>query len=226
MAEKKRRKQRVRLNPAIVESGRAVEKKMQSALAARVIDEINAELTPLMLKARKRNQKRRRQTLLRDVLFSRRDPYVYTGAGHDEMVYDLRMVGLNLEEITHILRISRSTLFEWIDRFPSFSEAWYRGGVDADAVIAKKLFIRAKGFRRHGEKVSFGPDGSVRRAKVVDYYPPDTTAAMFWLTNRQGSRWKSRTSTELSGVDGEPLQPPTIEFVGVVAAERPPDIEG
>nr|WP_274537699.1 DUF2824 family protein [Escherichia coli] len=34
------------------------------------------------------------------------------------------------------------------------------------------------------------------------YYPPDTTAAIFWLKNRQKDKWRDKVDHELTGKDG------------------------
>ncbi len=49
----------------------------------------------------------------------------------------------------------------------------------ADAEVVQSLFRRATGFRL---------------GKM--YYPPDTTAAIFWLKNRQPDRWRDVQRTE------------------------------
>jgi hypothetical protein len=55
------------------------------------------------------------------------------------------------------------------------------------------------------------------RAEYTEHYPPDTAAGIFWLTNRQKHLWKQRQSNELTGVDGQPLTPPSITINGVVS---------
>ncbi|MEN6431066.1 MAG: hypothetical protein ABFC80_09550 [Coriobacteriales bacterium] len=44
-------------------------------------------------------------------------------------------------------------------------------------------------------------DGDV----VETYYPPDTTAGIFWLCNRRPERWRHVQRVEHSGPDGEAL---------------------
>ncbi|EFB1429709.1 terminase, partial [Escherichia coli] len=38
------------------------------------------------------------------------------------------------------------------------------------------------------------------------YYPPDTTAAIFWLKNRQKDKWRDKVDHELTGKDGGAIQ--------------------
>lgn len=66
----------------------------------------------------------------------------------------------------------------------------------ADDAVEAKLFRRACGYAERKtvweEKVT--KDGEVVRLKkqVLVTQPPDTTAAMFWLTNRRAEQWKYR----------------------------------
>jgi hypothetical protein len=48
----------------------------------------------------------------------------------------------------------------------------------------------------------------------VEHYPPDTTAAVFWLKNRQPDKWRDKTISEVSGPNGNP-----IEIADVTARE-------
>jgi hypothetical protein len=36
----------------------------------------------------------------------------------------------------------------------------------------------------------------VIRAGIVEHYPPDTTACIFWLKNRQPQRWRDRVEVQ------------------------------
>lgn len=40
----------------------------------------------------------------------------------------------------------------------------------------------------------------------LKYYPPDTTAAIFWLKNRQKDKWRDKVDHELTGKDGGAIQ--------------------
>jgi hypothetical protein len=48
--------------------------------------------------------------------------------------------------------------------------------------------------------------GEIVQTPIRKIYPPDTTAGIFWLKNRQKAQWRDRIDTELSGKDGGPIQ--------------------
>ncbi len=39
----------------------------------------------------------------------------------------------------------------------------------------------------------------VEQVPYVEHYAPDTTAAIFWLKNRQPAQWRDKIEAELSG---------------------------
>jgi hypothetical protein len=147
-------------------------------------------------------------------------PPGYLGEVHDRMAEDLRMAGCSVEQIATAMGMgSIQVLYRWLEEKPTFCEAWFRGGDYADAQVARKVFQRACGYKHEAVKI-LSVAGEVQVVPYVEHYPPDTAAAVFWLTNRKPKAWKQRNSTELTGPDGEPLTPPSIEVVAVAAPKR------
>ena len=114
----------------------------------------------------------------------------------------LSKLGCTDKEISTYFNVALSTLNKWKVEFSEFSEAIKRGRLTADAEVAHKLFDRAVGaivFKQqaiklkdtiydNGKKIS-----ETERVEIVDLSfeePPDTAALIFWLTNRQRSKWR------------------------------------
>jgi hypothetical protein len=53
--------------------------------------------------------------------------------------------------------------------------------------------------------------GKIIRVRTVEHYPPDTTACIFWLKNRQPEIWRDK-------VEGQHLH--TFNFTGVMPSEE------
>ena len=70
----------------------------------------------------------------------------------------------------------------------------------ADAAIAESLFNRARGYTHEATKI-FMPAGSEAPvyAPYVKHYPPDTNAALAWLSRRQPNMWKDRQEVNVTG---------------------------
>lgn len=172
-------------------------------------------------RADKEEKKVARRALQRNIAEAKRlgRPSVYE-PGMDALVYEMRMLGLKVSQIASLIGIGESVLYEWGESHPTFADAWFRGGEGADAEISRAMFHRAKGYSHLAEKIQFDKEGNELRAVYVEHFPPDVSAAEFWLVNRQREHWKRRSSVELSGPDGAPLSPPTVTVTGVVVAPR------
>src|SRR5690606_25933325 len=75
--------------------------------------------------------------------------------------------------------------------FPEFSESLKKGKDEADALVASSLFRRALGYNHPDTDIKMFR-GKIITTKVTKYYPPDTTAAIFWLKNRQPEKWRDK----------------------------------
>lgn len=128
-----------------------------------------------------------------------RDEYV-------DQVYRLALLGLTDAEIASYFDVEERTIHNWDDAHPAFFHSRKAGKVDADGKVAEKLYHRALGYSHEAVKI-FMPAGATEPvyASYTEHYAPDTQAASLWLSNRQGGRWKLRSSQEHSGPDGGPI---------------------
>lgn len=115
-----------------------------------------------------------------------------------KQVYKLSLLGATDKELANFLEIQESTLNDWKLDYPEFSESIKSGKEEADAVVADRLFKRATGYE-HPEIDIKMFQGEIIKTDLIKHYPPDTTAAIFWLKNRQKDKWREKTETEHSG---------------------------
>lgn len=105
-------------------------------------------------------------------------------------VMRLSVAALTDEQMAIALDIAVSTLYEWKNKYPEFSEALKKGKESADRRVEHSLFERATGYE-HPEIKYFAHEGIVTDERIVTkHYPPDTTAAIFWLKNRKPDEWR------------------------------------
>lgn len=107
-------------------------------------------------------------------------------------------LGATDRELADFFEKAESTISLWKTAHPEFSEALKRGKAVADMEVADRLYQRALGYSHASEKV-FLFEGQVIRADIVKHYPPDTTAAIFWLKNRQPEKWRDKIDHDHSG---------------------------
>ena len=99
--------------------------------------------------------------------------------------------GSTKKELGEFFGVSEVTIHVWLKRFPAFAEAVREGTTIASMKVTERLYQCAIGFSTPAEKVLYDRrrDRFVR-VKAREYYPPSTTAQMFWLKNRIPERWK------------------------------------
>ncbi|MBC2659739.1 terminase [Pseudomonas sp. MSSRFD41] len=107
-------------------------------------------------------------------------------------------LGATDSEMADFFEVTISTFSLWKVKHPEFSEA-LKGGKDiADRRVETALYNRAMGYS-HEETDVRVVDGAVVMTPMIKHYPPDTTAAIFWLKNRKPQEWRDKRETELSG---------------------------
>jgi hypothetical protein len=67
--------------------------------------------------------------------------------------------------------------------------------------VAESLLHRAKGYSHDAVKIFNDRETGVTQVPYIERYPPDTTAAIFWLKNRQPAIWRDKTETNHKLVD-------------------------
>jgi transposase-like protein len=127
--------------------------------------------------------------------------------------------GLIESEIAKKLGISEATLYNWKLKHVEFLEAIKEGKPIIDSKVEDALLRRVLGYEYEETKIIATKDGkAVRVEKIRKFVPPDVTAQIFWLKNRQPEKWRDASQHEHSGfiatsvkiiVDGEALDDDT-----------------
>lgn len=135
-------------------------------------------------------------------------PPKYKGEETNDLAYKFALLGGKDEIIAEFLGIGVSTLYDWKSKHPDFLEAIKQGGAQADAEIAQSLYQRAKGYTTKETKIATYEGQITDTLEVDKHYPPDTTAAVIWLKNRTGGKyrqsgtWADKQEVEHSGEMG------------------------
>ena len=108
------------------------------------------------------------------------------------------LLGATNDELARMFEVATSTIDKWIAEIPEFSGALKEGREVADQTVADRLFKRATGYEHQAVKI-MAYEGVSFEHEYIEKYPPDTTAAIFWLKNRRPDLWRDKTETEVSG---------------------------
>lgn len=123
----------------------------------------------------------------------------------------LALLGAKDKELADFFGVSTQTLNKWKKDYPEFLDALKKGKDVADSNVASKLYNRAIGYD-FKETHIVRKDGKVVGEKhITKHQPPDTTAAIFWLKNRQPDKWRDRKELQVGNKLGDDLESMTDE---------------
>lgn len=109
----------------------------------------------------------------------------------------LCLLGATDEELADFFDVATSTIYNWKKEHPEFLEAIKKGKVEADAMVANRLFKRALGYKHKDVDIRVC-DGNIIQTPLIKHYPPDATSAIFWLKNRQPDKWRDKQEVQHS----------------------------
>lgn len=101
-------------------------------------------------------------------------------------------------EIADFFEIDVRTLYRWKGDNEEFCQALKVGKDVADERVERSLFARANGYE-HDEVDIRVLGGEIVQTPIRKFYPPDTTACIFWLKNRKPEGWREKVDLAHSG---------------------------
>jgi hypothetical protein len=106
-----------------------------------------------------------------------------------EQAQKLCKLGATDVEIADFFGVDVRTLYRWKGENEVFCQALKAGKEIADERVERSLFARANGYE-HDEVDIRVVAGEIVQTPIRKYYPPDTTACIFWLKNRKQAEWR------------------------------------
>lgn len=151
-------------------------------------------------------------------------PRVYNPKLHPKLVLALAEQGLTDQQIADRMEITAKTLYEWYKKYPELSEAKKAGAKNPDDQVEASLFQRAIGYQHPAVKI-FLPAGAKEPVIVpyTQYYPPDTSAIIWWTKNRRPDKWRDTRATEAPNI-GE-TSPLKVQFDEVPKTLIDPEVQ-
>lgn len=114
-----------------------------------------------------------------------------------EMARKVSLLGTTNQQLADFFEVGIATIDRWLAEHRDFRCAVKEGREIADAKVADSLFRRATGYE-HLEDDIRAVNGEIVITPTVKRYAPDTTAAIFWLKNRQREQWRDKQEVEHS----------------------------
>lgn len=122
-----------------------------------------------------------------------------------EQARKLCLLGFTDKQLAVFFGVNESTINRWKQKYPEFCKSIKSGKVIADAQVTESLFKRATGIEV--TEVEVRDDGKKKVKRVTKkHIPPDPTAQIFWLKNRQPELWRDKPTVENSVQEAVPVQ--------------------
>lgn len=110
-------------------------------------------------------------------------------------------------DLAKLFAVDEKTINTWKHKHPEFLQSLKVGKDEFDTgMVEAALRERATGYSHPEDKI-FNDGGEPLIVPTTKHYPPDTTAGIFWLKNRQPDRWRDKLDHEHTGKDGKDLVP-------------------
>jgi hypothetical protein len=113
------------------------------------------------------------------------------------------LAGFTNTQIAGLLGVTEHTFDNWKRKYPDAFLSLKDWKIQADKIVEKSLYQRAKGYSKNSVKM-FCHNGRIVKQEYVETFPPDPTSMIFWLKNRQPDKWRDRR--EFFGTVGVTLQ--------------------
>lgn len=101
----------------------------------------------------------------------------------------LCLLGATDAELASFFEVATRTIYRWQAEFPEFCQALKVAKSEADLRVERSLYHRAVGYEHEAVKI-MAVAGEVVKVPYIEHVPPDTTAMIFWLKNRQSEKWR------------------------------------
>lgn len=101
-------------------------------------------------------------------------------------------------EIARHFQVSVATLSTWKLKYPEFLAAIRVSKEVANTNVEDSLYRAAMGYWQTEVELKL-VGGELKEIPVERYYPPNTTAMIFWLKNRKSNSWSDKQEVQHTG---------------------------
>lgn len=136
---------------------------------------------------------------------------------YNQLAENYALLGATDKEMADLFGVTERTLNQWKKTYPEFLQSLKKGKNIADANVASRLYNRAIGYDCRATKFATSEGHITDSKEYIEHYPPDTTAAIFWLKNRQPEKWRDRKEVDANVNLGDELESMTDEQLEAIA---------
>ena len=107
-----------------------------------------------------------------------------------KMARHLCKLGATDADLAEAFGVSVVTIDNWKIKYPEFLGSLKASKEEADNRVERSLYARATGYSYDAVKIFCSKDGKITKVPYTEHVPPDVTACLFWLKNRQPEFWR------------------------------------
>lgn len=105
-------------------------------------------------------------------------------------------------DLAEVFGVSEATINRWKKSHPEFKAALDAGKPFANELVERALFESAIGWSHRAVKIMAVSDGSgagsrIEEVEYTERFPPNVTAQIFFLKNRDPERWRDKQINEI-----------------------------
>ena len=100
-------------------------------------------------------------------------------------------------QLAELFGVTEKTITNWKKESLEFITVLKKGKEIADARVMMSLLKRATGYE-HKETHISNYQGVITETEITKHYPPDSTAMIFWLKNRQPDKWRDKQEIDFT----------------------------
>lgn len=111
-------------------------------------------------------------------------------ADYARMASKACQLGATDKDLADLFNVAESTINNWKLDHPEFLESLKTSKAMSDDLVKRSLFERATGYQHQEDKI-FNNNGEAMVVPTTKHHPPDVTACIFWLKNRDPDNWRA-----------------------------------
>lgn len=101
-----------------------------------------------------------------------------------DQVRRLFEIGVTVQDVADILKVSKSTIYKWRKHHREFDAVFLNGRRHFDAQVASALIKRLVGYEKDEVTTITDAKGKTTTKVIKKHYPSDATTALKWLMSR------------------------------------------
>lgn len=129
-----------------------------------------------------------------------------------EQAKHLCKLGAIDDDLAEAFHVDVATVQRWKLKYPEFCGTIKENKDYANEKVKRSLFNRAIGCSVPDTDIRV-IEGVIVETPLEKHFPPDTTACMAWLHNRDSDNWKPRKAVDGSSASDDKATPMAINFI-------------